>query len=69
MVNIYGISDEDEEQVISESDILITNRDGRTLERVEYADRYGVSVLSGVDIPVFYKDTVEEYANETFFIK
>lgn len=69
LVNIYGISDEDEEQVVSESDILITNRDGRTLERVEYADRYGVSVLSGVDIPVFYKDTVEEYANETFFIK
>lgn len=68
LVNIYGISDEDEEKIISESDFLITNRDCRTLERVECADRYGVSVLSGVDIPLFYKDNLSDYANEKFFI-
>ncbi len=54
MVNVCGIRWEDEEKIISESDILITNRDGRTLERAGYADRYEVTVLSGVDIPVFH---------------
>ncbi len=56
MINVCGISQNDEEKIISEADALITNRDGKTLSRVEIADRYDVSILSGVDIPVFKKE-------------
>jgi hypothetical protein len=44
---------EDEEQIISEADMYVTNRNEKTLSRVALADRYNVSVISGVDIPVF----------------
>lgn len=53
LINVYGISQGQEEQIISEADYYITNRDYRTLTRVAYADRYGVQIVSGVDIPVF----------------
>lgn len=53
LINFYGISQEQEEQIISEVDYYITNRDYRTLTRVAYADKYGVQIVSGVDIPVF----------------
>lgn len=54
VINIFGFgSDEEEEKIISEADIYITNRDCMTMKRVEYADWYHVDVISGVDIPVF----------------
>ncbi len=53
LINICGIGTGDEEKVISEADVLITNRDFWTIQRAEYADRYGVEILSGVDIPIF----------------
>lgn len=54
LINVYGfVSEDEEEKIISESDIFITNRDNATLKRVEYADWYQVEVLSGVDIPMF----------------
>lgn len=53
LINLCGIVSEDEEKVISEADVYITNRDARTLLRVAWADHYGVPVLSGVDIPLF----------------
>ena len=53
MINVYGISQGQEEQIISETDYYITNRDYRTLTRVAYADKYGVQIVSGVDIPIF----------------
>ena len=54
LINIQGISSEkEEEQIISESDVYITNREATTMKRVEYADRYGVNIFSGVDIPLF----------------
>lgn len=53
LINICGITRADEEKVISEADALITNRHARTLERIAIADRYGVDILSGVDIPLF----------------
>lgn len=53
LINVYGISQEQEEQIISETDYYITNRDYRTLTRVAYADKYGVQIMSGVDIPIF----------------
>lgn len=53
LINVYGISQGQEEQIISETDYYITNRDYRTLTRVAYADKYGVQIVSGVDIPVF----------------
>jgi virginiamycin A acetyltransferase len=53
LINIYGMLPEDEEQIISEADMYVTNRNEKTLSRVALADRYNVSVISGVDIPVF----------------
>lgn len=67
-VNIHGYRYGEEEQIISEADFLITNRDGGVLSKVALADRYHVPVLSGVDIPIFYKENVEEYGNPVFFI-
>lgn len=53
-INIIGfVSDDEEEKIISEADIYITNRDSMTMKRVEYADWYQVDVISGLDIPVF----------------
>ena len=54
LINVYGISQGQEEQIISETDYYVTNRDYRTLTRVAYADRYQVKILSGVDIPLFH---------------
>jgi virginiamycin A acetyltransferase len=53
LINVCGITPQDEEKIMSEADIYITNRDGRTLSRVTLADRYSVKSLSGVDIPLF----------------
>lgn len=53
LINICDIAPEQEEMVISEADVLITNRHARTLFRVALADRYGIPVISGVDIPLF----------------
>lgn len=53
LINVCGISAEDEECIISEVDYMITNRSVRTMRRVSYANRYGVKSLSGVDIPLF----------------
>lgn len=53
VINIFGFHSDEEEKIISEADVFITNRDSMTLRRVEYADWYGVDVISGVDIPVF----------------
>jgi virginiamycin A acetyltransferase len=53
LVNVCGISSGYDEKVISEADYYVTNRDAQTLSRVTMADRYGVGVLSGVDIPLF----------------
>ena len=53
LVNVCGILSEDEEKVIQEADGYITNRDAAVLARAALADRYGVPVISGVDIPLF----------------
>ncbi len=54
LINIYGISDEDEEKIISEADVYVTNRDIKTMSRVAFSDHYCVKIVSGVDMPVFY---------------
>ncbi len=46
--------DGDEAAVFSHADYYITSRSLRTVRRSCLADRYGVSVISGTDIPVFY---------------
>lgn len=65
MINVYGMTGEEEEQIISEADIYVTNRDSETMKRVEYADWYGVTVLSGVDIPLILQKKEES----VFFLK
>lgn len=59
LINIHGITNEEEEEaMMSESDIYITNRETSTLRRLEYADKYRVSVRSASDFPIFRdKDT------------
>jgi hypothetical protein len=53
LIDICIIPSKDEEKIISEADIYVTNRDMSTLSRVAMADKYGVKVVSGVDIPIF----------------
>jgi hypothetical protein len=36
---------------------------------VALCDRYHIPQLSGVDAPLFYKDDLQDYANEAFFVK
>lgn len=65
-ISYVGIEDyKEEEDIISQSDILITNRESRTMHRIELADLYHVKVISGVDLPLFKK----EIDREIFFIK
>jgi virginiamycin A acetyltransferase len=68
-INVLGIEPDEEEKVISETDLYITNRDERTLSRVALCDRYHLPAISGVDVPLFYKDDLQDYANEVFFVK
>lgn len=49
----------DEEKIISEADSLIFDRSGDTFRRIDFADRYGVNLISGVDVPIF-KDKEKE---------
>ncbi len=53
LVNVCGVSKEDEERIISEVDYLITNRSEQNMCRVSYANKYGIKCLSGVDVPLF----------------
>jgi hypothetical protein len=68
LINVCGISWEDEEKVISEADLYLTNRDGNTMARVTWCDRYHVGIASGVDFPLFPKEDFSQYANEVFFV-
>jgi hypothetical protein len=68
LINVCGISPEDEEKVISEADLYLTNRDISTMSRIALCDRYHVGVASGVDIPLFPKKDFSEYAKEVFFV-
>jgi virginiamycin A acetyltransferase len=53
LINVCGITAGDDEKMMSEADYYVTNREGETLSRVALADRYGVGMLSGVDMPLF----------------
>lgn len=65
-ISVYGYyQEEEEEQIISESDVFITNRDLKTMTRVELADRYHVKVVSGVDVPLFHDLEID---SSMFFI-
>lgn len=66
LINVYGITREDEEKVISEADALIYDRSGESLRRIDYADRYHVSTISGVDIPIYKDGNIRE--ESVFFL-
>jgi virginiamycin A acetyltransferase len=53
LINVCGITPFDEEKVMGCADMYVTNRNRATLSRVSLADKYGVKIVSGVDIPVF----------------
>lgn len=52
-VNLFEGSENDLEGLIRQSDYYITNRNKDVVYLMDMADKYGVKVLSGVDIPVF----------------
>ena len=54
-VNILGISEEEEPFVIHDADYLITNRDLKNITRTNYAEKYKISCLSGVDLDIFHE--------------
>jgi virginiamycin A acetyltransferase len=53
LINVCGITPFDEEKVMDCADMYVTNRAATTMLRVALADRYGVKIVSGVDIPIF----------------
>lgn len=55
MISIYGISKDEEEELIKEADYLITNRSYQTIHRITLADIHGVTCITGIRIPVFPK--------------
>lgn len=52
-IELIGISEDEEESVICQSDYFILGRDIRNISRIGYAMKYDVKLLSGVDIPMF----------------
>ena len=54
-VNVFPleVSYNDEEALISHSDYLVLGRDVRNIQRISYAFKYGVKLVSGVNDPIF----------------
>ena len=63
VISVYGISKEEEEEMIKEADYLITNRSYQTIHRITLADIHGVSCLTGIRIPVFPQKICDEIKN------
>lgn len=55
-IELIGISEDEEESVICQSDYFILGRDIRNISRIGYAMKYDVKLLSGVNIPMFRQD-------------
>lgn len=53
---IYGIEKEQEPCIIKNTDYLITNRSSRTIDRITWADVYGVTCITGIRKPIFPKN-------------
>ncbi len=54
-IHLLEISEQDEESVICNSDYLLLGRDTKNIQRISYALKYGTTMLSGVNKPIFYK--------------
>lgn len=52
-INVIGLDESMEEQVISEADYFLPNRCYDSMRRVAFCDKYGVKILSSVDVPLF----------------
>lgn len=52
-INLYIGKVDDERSIFSQVDYYITNRESENVRRIEYAIHYGVTIISGVDAPVF----------------
>ena len=52
-IKVVSTDPEDEPSVISHSDSLILGRDTANIRRISYAFKYGVDLISGVNIPMF----------------
>ncbi len=60
-VNLYTGHDEELPGLFSQSDIYVTNRSIDNVEMMDFADYYRLSVLSGVDIPIFPEEKELQY--------
>ena len=60
MISIYGITKDEEEELIKDADYLITNRSYQTIHRITLADIHGVTSLTGIRIPIFPKKISDE---------
>ena len=56
-IHLLEINEQDEESVICNSDYLLLGRDTKNIMRISYALKYGITLLSGVNKPIFYKRT------------
>ncbi|MCR5671747.1 MAG: CatB-related O-acetyltransferase [Butyrivibrio sp.] len=54
-IEICGIDEADEEAAIAKADYFVVGRDVKNIDRIGYAQKYGVKLISGVDMPMFRK--------------
>ncbi len=60
LINLCGIEKKDEEQVLREADYYLPNRSLEEISRLSYAAKYGIKIISPVDVPVFPEAFCEE---------
>ena len=48
-----GINEDEDEKIICRADCLILGRDKRNINRISYAMKYGIKLMSGVNKPIF----------------
>jgi len=52
-ISLFQVDEEDDEMIIAASDCLVLGRDIRNIQRIIYALKYDVKLISGVNRPVF----------------
>lgn len=59
-ISLIGIGISEDREMIRKSDYFVLGRDVDNIERISHAMRYGVRMISGVNIPIFTDSMIRE---------
>ncbi|XME04300.1 CatB-related O-acetyltransferase [Lachnospiraceae bacterium C1.1] len=59
-ISLVGIGADADREIIRQSDYFVLGRDVDNIERISHAMRYGVRMISGVNIPIFTDSMIRE---------